>query len=272
MKKEISNNYIEIKGYNVMCRVLISELDNEDRRYTGYNQRHYSEIIYILQNCIDEYMDGEMAITLPEDFFKKYGIDIPEDKNYPHAIQIMFERMEQEMHIDYSAFLKKVLERSIIEQKKLDEKDAKEKYLCELTGTIMNHKRMPTDIPNRVEYLTTMVALKITNQQYSMEQDYLRKEIIVAELWCSILIHGLTSKFLKYSDMKSLVEQEILDEYDISGLLARLGDKRDYEWYEEDYMGNQLMDDTSIPNYMLLDILEPEFQRILHLEKDEIAK
>ena len=140
-------------------------------------------------------MDGEPSIALPEDFFKRYETDIPEDKRYPHAIQMMFDRMEREMHIDYSGFLNKIRERSIIEQKKLDEKEANEEHLCQLTGTIMNHKRISEDIPNRIEYLTTLLSLKIADQQYSLEKDSLEKETIATELWCSILIHSLTSEF-----------------------------------------------------------------------------
>ena len=32
-------------------------------------------------------------------------------------------------------------------------------------------------------------------------------------------------------------------------------------------MGSRLMDDTSIPNQMLLEVLAPEFRRILHIDE-----
>ena len=44
--------------------------------------------------------------------------------------------------------------------------------------------------------------------------------------------------------MLSLVQDDILEGFDISDLLEKYGDKRDYEWYSEDFLGSDLSDET----------------------------
>ena len=77
----------------------------------------------------------------------------------------------------------------------------------------------------------------------------------------------MNSKYIRYCDLKSLVEQKFLDESDISDILEGLGDKRDYEWYTEDLMSFELMEDTIIPNEIILKEAEPAFMKILNIKK-----
>lgn len=65
--------------------------------------------------------------------------------------------------------------------------------------------------------------------------------------------------------MKSLVEYNILSESDITDILSRIGDKHDYEWYEEDFMGINLLDETILPNELIIPLVEPIFEKGLNL-------
>ena len=108
---------------------------------------------------------------------------------------------------------------------------------------------------------------KKLNSGYKISKDEQRKEDRATELWCGILLHGINSEYIRYCDLKSLVEQEFLDESDISNMLEELGDERDYEWYTEDLISFELMEDTIIPNEIILKKAEPAFMQILNIKK-----
>jgi hypothetical protein len=64
--------------------------------------------------------------------------------------------------------------------------------------------------------------------------------------------------------MLSLVQDDILEEFDISDLLqGKYDDERDYEWYSEDFLGSDLSDETILQVKDILALAEPKFKEIL---------
>ena len=63
--------------------------------------------------------------------------------------------------------------------------------------------------------------------------------------------------------MLSLVQDRIIEEIDITHLLDKYGDERDYEWYYEDFLGCDLSDETILCAEDILALAEPKFKEIL---------
>lgn len=79
------------------------------------------------------------------------------------------------------------------------------------------------------------------------KSDLSEEEIKVTKVWCDVLITSIFSKAISYGLMLGLVENELLDESEISDLLENKYDiKKDYEWYSEDFLGSKLGASTYI--------------------------
>lgn len=69
----------------------------------------------------------------------------------------------------------------------------------------------------------------------------------MTKVWCDVLITSIFSKAISYGLMLGLIENELLDESEISDLLENKYDiKKDYEWYSEDFLGSELGVPTDI--------------------------
>lgn len=79
------------------------------------------------------------------------------------------------------------------------------------------------------------------------KSDLSEEEIRVTKVWCDVLITSIFSKAISYGLMLGLIENELLDESEISDLLENKYDiKKDYEWYSEDFLGSELGVPTDI--------------------------
>ena len=102
----------------------------------------------------------------------------------------------------------------------------------------------------------TMQAVKKENPEDQIKKllllqkaksDLSEEEIRVTKVWCDVLITSIFSKAISYGLMLGLIENELLDESEISDLLENKYDiKKDYEWYSEDFLGSELGVPTDI--------------------------
>lgn len=100
---------------------------------------------------------------------------------------------------------------------------------------------------------------------YFTDEEQKKKGCVAAELWCSILIHSLGHECITHGQTLSLVEDDILTVTDISNLLESYGEKRDFEWYSEDYAGKSLSKNIDLKIEDILEMAEPLFKNILSL-------
>ena len=118
-------------------------------------------------------------------------------------------------------------------------------------------------ISDKISWILALQEAK-KEHGYTVSKEQMSKELYASELWCSILIHSLNSLFITHGQMKRLVENEILDEYDMSALLKEKSqEQRDYEWYSEDLMGYDLDADTVLRIVDVLEEAEPIMRKIL---------
>ena len=163
--------------------------------------------------------------------------------------------------------LDKVAKQSLKEDERNQIERNKKQTLNNIVNEMLYNKSLPENTAEKISALLELNEHKKANKDYNISKSEERKENRATELWCGILLHGMNSKYIRYCDLKSLVEQEFLDESDISDILEGLGDKRDYEWYTEDLMSFELMEDTIIPNEIILKEAEPAFMKILNIKK-----
>lgn len=79
------------------------------------------------------------------------------------------------------------------------------------------------------------------------KSDLSEEEIRVTKIWCDVLITSIFSEAISYGLMLGLVENELLDESEISDLLKNKYDiQKDYEWYSEDFFESELGAPTNI--------------------------
>ena len=77
-------------------------------------------------------------------------------------------------------------------------------------------------------------------------QHNMNRENNVAKFLCTLYLESAFSEFISVGLLKSAVELDIVTESDISNILKKHGDKRDYEWYMEDQCSCFLHDETII--------------------------
>lgn len=97
----------------------------------------------------------------------------------------------------------------------------------------------------------------------SEQNNYVEKEQTAFLLWISILTQSICSKYITHGQMLSLVQDRIIEEIDITHLLDKYGDERDYEWYSEGFLGCDLSDETILCVKDILAFAEPKFKEIL---------
>lgn len=140
------------------------------------------------------------------------------------------------------------------------EKEKKNK-LHQVVVELMGSTSLPVKPDEKIAVLLKLQLAKQSDSRY----DPAEKEKMFTELWCRILIHSLYGKCISYCDLKSLIEAKIIKESDVSEMLKNLGDNRDCEWYMEDFLSCDLLDETKIPNKLILELVEPIFSRELNI-------
>lgn len=254
---------IEIDGRKLYWMRLINMLDDERWHY---DNTAYCNLICPLQYIIEEYVYGAERIS---DYYINYaikeGFDIPADMSSSSVINDFYHQIETKLHINLSAALDKAAELSKKDFDKLSAKRESEYRRKEIVSKIAEEILCDNDTVNgKISWILSVQEKKKTLSYFADEKQK-AIENAAAELWCSILIHQLNYEYITYGQMLSLVQEEILAETDISDLLAVYGDKRDYEWYSEDYIGTSISENTELKTEDILEMAEPVFRKILGL-------
>ena len=219
---------------------------------------------YILQRMTDAYTKGTDTIEKYYDDFNDYGYEVPEHKELPRAIEDLFDQIEKKHNIDLSEVLEYAVSQSEYDYNRtLPERNAKAKRETCVSDIISNYAENANTATEKIKLLL-YIQEKLKETGYENLESQLKTERRITTLWISLLTQSLFSDFITHGQMLSLVQDNILEEHDITHLIReRYNDKRDYEWYSEDFLGSALSDETIIRVDDILSMTEGIFKEEL---------
>ena len=219
---------------------------------------------YGVQVMTDRWAHGMNTVSEYSEGLDYFQLSQPQEQRLPEALEELVDQIEKYMHVSLDHLLDRAAERSIKVHEQRETERRKEQMRCENVHSIAD--TIPTGMATIPEKITWLLMLQERKRQgdYAVSESQMEKEILATELWCSLLIHSMNCETITHAQMKMLVEDGIIDEHGMSSLLQdKCQDHRDYEWYSEDYLGNDLNADTILKVTDVLEEAEPVFRKIL---------
>lgn len=268
-KVDKDREWITIHGRKILWYVFISAFDGmyfrdkfDHIRGTEKNQI-YSEAA-LLQMATDDYTMGNDNIEVFRSELDRIDLAMPEDPRYPQVLVELFDQMEQRHNLNLSDILDDAVKQSERNYNRILQERNAEEQRQKVASEILDGCTDSTDTPSgKIKMLLYLQEHRPkTNDSDSTQQ--IDKEHKAMSLWISILVQSFNSNFITHGQMLSLVQDDILEEFDISDLLqGKYDDERDYEWYSEDFLGSDLSDETILQVKDILALAEPKFKEIL---------
>ena len=267
-KVDSDREWITVQGQKMLWYIFIYEFDGRDFRnkishITGEKRSAVFIAATLIQEMIDEYTKGADDISEFKSRLEEANLVMPADIGLPQAIEEVFSQLEQKYGLNLSDMLDHAVWNSEYEfERLLPERNAivsRQKMVSEILEGYTGSVDSPFDIIRMLLYVEEHKKADIDSNQKSNAE----KEQKALLLWISILARSVYSKYITHGQMLSLVQDRFLDESDISDLLEKYGDKRDYEWYSEDFLGSNLSDKTILLIDDILAFAEPKFKDIL---------
>ena len=103
----------------------------------------------------------------------------------------------------------------------------------------------------------------------SLEYEVTKNETLVTNISYKILILSLLSDVITYNIMKRVVDNKFITEEDITDLLKEYNIEKDYEWYLEDFLGQDFDEFTDIKINDFLALCEEKFLQILGISSNK---
>lgn len=267
-KVDADREWITVHGRKILWFVFISAFDGmyfrdkfDHIRGTERDQI-YAEAA-LLQMATDDYTMGNDNIEVFRSELDRIDLAMPEDPRYPQVLVELFDHMEQRHNLDLSDILDDAVKLSERNYNRILQERNAEEQRQQAVGRILDGYTESTDSPSgKIGMLLYLQEHRPKNDNSdSEEQDKIEHKAIL--LWISILVQSLNSDYITHGQMLSLVQDDILEDFDISDLLEKYGDKRYYEWYSEDFLGSDLSDETILRINDVLVLAEPKFKEIL---------
>lgn len=259
-------DWISINGRTFLAEEFIGILDNYRSRRIIIDRgaieiQKYCRMIFVLQELTSDYMQGiDFVADELSNFITRNMLKMPNNRMLPNALEELFNQMQENIHIDLSELLDECVEKSKITYERIQEKEKKEK---ERIDFIQSLQIEDTDITNKVRYLMNLQNAKIKILEYEVTKN----ETLVTNIWCEILILSLSSDVITYNIMKRVVDNQFIAEEDITDLLKeKYNIEKDYEWYLEDFLGQDFDEFTDIKINDFLDLCEDKFLKILGID------
>lgn len=256
-------DWISINERTCLAEEFIRILDNYRSRRIIIDRgeieiQKYCRMIFVLQELTSDYMQGiDFVSDELSNFITRNMLKMPQNRILPNALEELFNQMQENMHIDLSELLDECVEKSKITYECIQEKKEKE-----IIDFIQSLQIEDTDITNKVRYLMNLQNAKIK----SLEYEVTKNETLVTNIWCEILILSLSSDVITYNIMKRVVDNQFIAEEDITDLLKEYNIEKDYEWYLEDFLGQDFDEFTDIKINDFLDLCEDKFLKILGID------
>lgn len=249
----MDRQWITIRGRRILCKAFIYTLDRY--RYAEAIERRGSRVfnnfchmICALQNATSEYLNGKDSIENNlANAFDLYCMELPKERRLPEALEELLEQIESKLDINLTEMLDQCVKNSKLFCQHMQEAQNKEaqrilaiQSLMKENGIAEDHEQAAED---QIKKLLSLQKAKLNSGSYDLTEN----EIRVAKVWCDVLITSIFSEAISYGLMLDLVENELLDESEISDLLENKYDiQKDYEWYSEDFLGSELGAPTDI--------------------------
>ena len=249
----MDRQWICIKGRRLLCTEFIYILDNY-RYCSALRMRgdlvceRYNSMICVLQELVDDYMNGEDDIgDQLLDFFERHYMELPSERKLPEALEELFVQLETKLNVDLTEMLDRCVARTNEAYLRIQELQLKEEKRISLVKSLIEENKIDISkddkTENQIRNLLLLQKAKQKSDLYKMDE----KEINVTRVWCDLLISSVFSETISYGLMLRLVENGIVTESEISELLEdKYNIKKDYEWYSEDFMGCELDESTDI--------------------------
>ena len=244
----MDRQWITIRGRRVLCKEFIHTLDSY--RYSEAIVRRSSRVfdnfcrmICALQDATSEYVNGKDSIEDGLAYaFDLYYMELPTERKLPEALEELLEQIESKLNIDLTEMLDQCASNANKEYQRIQEVQRllAIQSLMKENGIAEGHEQAVGD---QIKKLLLLQKAKLNSDSYDLTEN----EIRVTKVWCNVLVASIFSKVISYGLMLSLVENELLDEAEISDLLEnKYGIQKDYEWYSEDLLGSELDTPTVI--------------------------
>lgn len=259
---------IKIKGCTLYPPQLINSIDclPEELVSLNYKMREsYFSMRRVIQIFADNYNKGLDSIgTEKEEIFTHFDFPIPAEKRLPEAFDEMFSTLERTLGVDLTPLIKRceVYSTRMLEREK--EKEQKEENRREfihqllIKNDIKEENEM--DTLKRIGNLVLIHKAKCASPSYDAKEEEERVTI----LWGEILLLSLFSDVITYSILERLVENELVEEKEITDLLEkRYGIDRDYEWYMEDAVTLNSDDKTDIKIEDIMTLIEKRVDAVI---------
>ncbi|MBR7087866.1 MAG: hypothetical protein IKI38_00790 [Mogibacterium sp.] len=265
--------WLTCRGRRILwdCFIDIFDVWNPDQMLSNRSSKMYDQALrmgYGVQVMTDRWAHGMNTVSEYSEGLDYYQLSQPHEQRLPEALEELVEQIEILLRVSLDHQLDRAAERSIKVHEQREAERHKEQLRCEnvchIADTIPTAN---TTIPEKITWLLMLQERK-RKGDYAVSESQREKEDLATELWCSLLIHSMNSETITHAQMKMLVEDGIIDEHGMSSLLQdKCQDHRDYEWYSEDYLGNDLNADTILKVADVLEEAEPVFRRILGISE-----
>ena len=257
---------IIIRGKKLYWDTFIHDLDCLSRRVRSIGRMDkYLYIISEIQSATDSYYNGKDRLSDDIKYFLKKGnINMPDEDRLPEAVENLFCQLEQELSMNLSDFLDECEKNSEKIISDMKNQIAERRKIVEKVRSLINGYEdfENADVLKKVTYLINLEQTKNESTIYSLK----KSETDVTCLWAELLIRSISMDTVTQSQVKKAVENDVIEECDISQLLRdKYDEKKDYEWYMEDFLGCEQDETTIIKINDFLELCETGFKEILNL-------
>ena len=107
MKKKYANEFITVRGTQLLCVQLISAISASEWKYSLISPaaQQYRLACRAVADHIYDYMKGWTQLDTSPDYFRRYGMSYPSTKTYPDAIVEMIENLGKDFHADVNGII-----------------------------------------------------------------------------------------------------------------------------------------------------------------------
>lgn len=229
-------------------------------------RNQYNYMIYVLQELAYDYHEGsDYVLDHLEDFITRHYMKMPVERKLPEALEELFNQMQRRLHINLSEMLDECVKNSLKTYQLMQDTEKAESEREALIRSLpVRHSDISSrNLTKKVSYLMELQKAKVECPDYRVKE----QEIRATGMWCELLILSLSTDTVTHGLMKRAVEDDILSEIEVSGLLSgKCRMEKDYEQYCEEHLGCSEDELTDIPIRDFLGLCEGRFREILGIK------
>lgn len=240
--------YINIEKNELLCdqfRISISLFLSEFMHITNFmeisKRKQFHDIATDMVELLLELESGSKETNQHIELIKKYHkLDGDDTTNIDLLMEKLYHKLVDVMPVARMCLMEAVKRTEACREDaslQIKEEESRLLYAEKLTPLSVEQSALISRIIGKQK-------AKVNCKEYI--QHNMNRENHVAKFLCTIYLESAFSEFISVGLLKSAVELDIVTESDISNILKKNGDKRDYEWYMEEQCSCFLHDETII--------------------------